>query len=224
MISSWRWWVRKCCHMLRWLHAKVNIISAVDVTSLASRGRRRVAPSFCDLSFFLPSKCDYIENPCLLMYLNACFMTPDHTTSTATDAFNLESGVDQLLLRQRGEELQRICDEILAQRPSAINGQPSHKSQKGHRGQRNGSAQKESGWLLACLLLARCRTCGWLGGLIHRTPRSGQIFGQNRSNPRCSYCLSCRFGSGVSHSRVVLRFVVGLTLPYYVSRLVLWRA
>ena len=174
--------------------------------------------------FFLPSKRDYIENPCLLMYLNACFMTPDHTTSTATDAFNLESGVDQVLLRQRGEELQRICDEILAQRPSAINGQPSHKSQKGHRGQRNGSAQKESGWLLACLLLARCRTCGWLGGLIHRTPRSGQIFGQNRSNPRCSYCLSCRFGSGVSHARVVLRFVVGLTLPYYVSRLVLWRA
>ena len=92
-------------------------------------------------------------------------MTPDQTTSTATDALDLE-GVDQLLLRQRGEELQRICDEILAQRTSGKG--PSRKNQKDYRLPRNGSAQNESGWLLACLLLARGRMCWWLGGLIHR--------------------------------------------------------
>eukprot|EP00435_Cladocopium_sp_Y103_P064568 s6_g26.t1 len=73
---------------------------------------------------------------------------------SAVDVTSLASkGVDQLLLRQRGEELQRICDEILAKRPTGINGQPSHKSHKGHKDQRNGSAQKESGWLLACLFV-----------------------------------------------------------------------
>lgn len=52
----------------------------------------------------------------------------------------LRTGVDKLLLRQRGEELQRICDEILAKEPQ--------------KGRQNGLAKdglKESGWL-ACLL------------------------------------------------------------------------
>jgi len=63
-------------------------------------------------------------------------------TISSADVRSLASkGVDKLLLRQRGEELQRICDEILAKEPQ--------------KGRQNGLAKdglKESGWL-ACLFV-----------------------------------------------------------------------